>query len=213
MLLGSWINCQKKKKKRFYCWNVDYCKPLSIELPFIVNVLQSHFRFTSICFFLTWRKADREQHKHRKPVGIIPSKKGWASTHQPCLPRSSVTLPPYLGLHVCIYTSDTGRGYRWKEYILSAQILTGMRTIQWRLSVGNHGCGKWAISWVMLRKFTVQFLNSAVPFLLNLCPILHSGPKETRMHVIGVCEIHPIVLLCWVIYSPKSSVLIQIYWF
>lgn len=156
-----------------------FSRSVSIELTSILKVPECHFRFASVCFFLTWRRADREQHKHRKPVGIIPSKKGWASAHQAWLPRSSATLPPYLDLHVCIYTSDTGRGCRWKGYILPAHILTGMRTtrtIQWRLSVGNHGCGMWAISWVMLRKFTVQFSNCIMPFRLNLCPILHSGP-------------------------------------
>lgn len=99
--------------------------PSSNKLLFMLKVSQLHFRFASVCLFLTWRTADREQHKHRKPVGIIRREKGWASTHQPWLPRSSARLPPFLDLHVWIYTIDTSRGGRWNECNRSPHSLIG----------------------------------------------------------------------------------------
>lgn len=55
----------------------------SNKLCFILKVRQPHFRFASIYRFLTWRKADREQHKHRKPVVIILREQAWASHIHP----------------------------------------------------------------------------------------------------------------------------------
>lgn len=135
-IIFLWTTAEYQRKKhslkmslyKFQSYYVDltikhaFVKPINY---FMLKVSQLHFRFATVCLFLTWRTADREQHKHRKPVGIIRREKGWASTHQPWLPRSSARLPPFLDLHVWIYTIDTSRGGRWNECNRSPHSLIG----------------------------------------------------------------------------------------
>lgn len=89
-------------------------------------------------------------------------KKGWASIHQTRTPRWFIThsthrlTQPLLHVSICtIYKSKLSRWCKWEAdsrhpHPPPHSILMDMRMMDFSVNIGNHGCGKWAISGVML---------------------------------------------------------------
>lgn len=86
----SWFKKIELKLQSFFKDNLlpEYI-PSEYILCWKQNCLVS--AFILLAPFLTWRSADWEPHKHRKPVGFAQKEKGWASIHQAWTPRLSVT--------------------------------------------------------------------------------------------------------------------------
>lgn len=171
---------------------------LSIQQLFILKVLQPHFRFASVCLLLTWRKADWEQHKHRKPVGIIQREKGW---------------PP----HINPGYRDHLRHY---HHILTCMFVY----IQVTQAEGAGGTAPCTVSWACAQStggsaLVTMGVASEQPisdaeFSNNIVPYLHYMVKQRKnvsvlfyivAQKISLCNIHTIVPF-WLLYPSISSV-------
>lgn len=155
MLQGSFINWCKIKNG----WLDYWLRRHWLNYILYWKVPHPHFRFASVCLCVTWldlegwpRTAQTQEagrhHTQRKGLGlhISPGYRDHLQHHHHVLSCMFVYIQA---------TQTEGAG--GTNTTAPPHRLTGMRTIHWRVSAGNHGCGKWAIPGVMLSFQITQY--------------------------------------------------------